>query len=201
MPKLRKVLAPCSLIVVLAVGACGGADDAADDTTDASSDSNSPTTEPAGPTEAPSETTAPAEVTVNVGEPEGGDDSTAMLLDRYTAFENAFWQSQAAGEVSPELRSLVSPDAMVGIEQAITTQQHPTGGSVTVSPVLDDVTLAQLGGGAPSVTGGVITGCSDQTQLRYDGGATGATAVIRADLTLDADGYVVTNYALGPDAC
>lgn len=122
------------------------------------------------------------------------------MFEQYTLFETAFWQSLAAGEVSPELRALVSPDAMVGIEQGIASQPYPIGGSVTVRPSLDDLTIADVGFGM-TLTEAVIAGCSDQTQLQYDGGATGASATITANVRLEPEGYLITNYALGPPAC
>lgn len=203
MQRPQLVLASILTLTAIAVGGCGGG---ANDTTDASETSPpaTSTADPATPTEEPTDepTTPPAaEVTVTVAQLADGNEQTQAMFERYTEFESAFWQSLAAGAVSPELSALATPDAMVGIEGAVTGPNHPVGGSVAIAPVLEDATLADIGFGQPSLTDAVITGCSDQSQLQYEGGASGGRVTIRADLTLGDDGYVVTNYALGPDAC
>lgn len=203
MQRPQLILAGILTLTAIAVGGCGGA---ANDPTDASETSApaTSTTDPAAPTEEPTgtPTTPPAaEITITVGALADGSDKTQAMAERYAEFENAFWQSLAAGAVSAELSALATPDALVGIEAAVTGPDHPVGGSVAIAPVLEDATLADIGLGQPSVTDAVITGCSDQSLLRYEGGASGGRVMIRADLTLATDGYVVTDYALGPNAC
>ncbi|HEY9408966.1 MAG TPA: hypothetical protein VIP77_05240 [Jiangellaceae bacterium] len=203
MQRPQLILASILTLTAIAVGGCGGG---ANDTTDASETSPpaTGTTDAATPTDDPTDepTTPPAaEVTVTVAALADGNDKTEAMFERYTQFETAFWQSLAAGAVSAELSTLATPDAMVGIETVVTGPNHPVGGSVAITPVLEDATLADIGFGQPSLTDAVITGCSDQSQLQYEGGASGGRVTIRADLTLGDDGYVVTNYALGPDAC
>ena len=203
MQRPQLILASVLTLTAIAVGGCGGG---TTDTTD-SPETSPPatgTTDPGTPTDTPTEdeTTPPAaEVTVTVAALADGNDKTEAMFEQYTQFETAFWTSLAAGSVSAELSALATPDALVGIEAVVTGPNHPIGGSVAVTPVLEDATLADIGFGQPSLTDAVITGCSDQSQLQYEGGATGGAVTLRADLTLGDDGYIVTNYALGPDVC
>lgn len=203
----RLVLTSLLTLAAVALTGCGGDDDpeaseSPDTSASAGASDSTPTNSPSEtPSETPTPTPTAAEVTVTVGPLTDGNERTTDLLESYTAFENAFWSSLAAGEVSTELRAMATPEALVGIEQAVTGQPNPLGGTVTISPVLDDFVLADMGGG-PMVTEAVITGCSDQTQLRYDGDRPGASASLLANISFDPSGsYLITNYALGPDAC